>query len=221
MATMLPGTNRFPRILFFIAGSHPTAAEAAAYKLLRDEHGASVLLRNAALVSNVPTSSLEDCDAVAGAVIPSRYASTYPAVDDLTAAIVNRVSDFDLPHAEVTGAVTDAGNEAARAARAPSLLERRSAHTTAPAATGVMRQRHGGVVIPAPQGQTLAGFGGERAENRRETGNEGIGATEGGLAANDGVDRSSEAVTTGKTPEDATPPPAGTDLSGFGVPPQS
>lgn len=57
---------RFPRVIYFIAGSVPTDAERKEASAL----GANVVFRNASLIA--PENSLEDCAGVAGAV-PASY----------------------------------------------------------------------------------------------------------------------------------------------------
>jgi hypothetical protein len=159
--------NRFPRILYFIDGPVPTKEQADALAKM----GPKAAFRNARMVSDLPLSSLEDCDAVAGDV-PKRYAETYPTVDALTAGNVDRPSDYDLPHASMTGSYTDAGNEAARAARPPAVGD--FVTPTAPRVPGSMTFAEGGVLIPRPAGNTLAGFGAERAENATKPGEAGL-----------------------------------------------
>lgn len=67
--------KKFPIILFFVAGSEPTAAQQAeSFKL-----GPNVRFRNAEFVSDV--GSMEACDGVAGDV-PARYADAYPTAED-------------------------------------------------------------------------------------------------------------------------------------------
>lgn len=72
------------RILFFIAGSAPTAAESAAAAKL----GTS-MLRNASQV--VKGDTLERCDGVAGKV-PEAYAAKFPVVDAPAPAPVPEVA---------------------------------------------------------------------------------------------------------------------------------
>lgn len=68
--------KKYPRIIFFIAGSNPTPEEIEAAELL----GMNVTLRNASLVS--ATGCMEACDGVAGAV-PARYAKECNAAEDV------------------------------------------------------------------------------------------------------------------------------------------
>ncbi len=174
-------------------------------------------------------SSLEDCDAVAGKV-PARYGRTYPALGDLSDDVLNRASDYDLPHASKTGSLLDPGNEAARAARPPSVDEnggRGNGFSTAARPAGLVIVEGGGTVISPVGAATLSGFGSERAENAY--GAPSAAATEGGPQAT----AAGVALTTGRAPADATPPvtladpvtgspvpnPAAAAASGFGAAP--
>jgi hypothetical protein len=113
--------KRVPRILFFTVGKVPTADEIEAAK----KFGPGVCFRNSQLVnSDTSTSSLEECDGVAGNV-PKRYADVYDKAG--RKANTERVSHFDEPH----GAPDDPANEAARSARPPSKSERAANMTTA------------------------------------------------------------------------------------------
>lgn len=62
--------RKFPRILFFIAATMPTAEDFDA----ADEMGPNVSFRNASMVST--EGALENCDGVAGQV-PQRYADKF------------------------------------------------------------------------------------------------------------------------------------------------
>lgn len=67
--------RKFPRILFFILASMPTAEDFDE----SESFGPNVAFRNASLVTG--EGSLEDCDGVAGAV-PKVYADKYPTARD-------------------------------------------------------------------------------------------------------------------------------------------
>lgn len=218
--------TRFPKIILFTLGSHPDEAEMAEFDALRTQHGPNVVTRNAALVSDVPHSALEECDAVAGAFIPPRYARTYPALDGLTADIINRASDYDLPHATMTGSILDAGNEAARAAKPPTISELASGSAAmggAPRQANLLTQPGGGSVIPGARTQTLGSFGSERGENPAVGGLNGVSASEGSATMSDGLDRSPDTARTGEKPADAVQPIGDTTgnpaASGFGPTP--
>lgn len=210
--------QRAPRILFFTEGPHPTDDEQAELDALRERMGGNVWPRNATMVSSLAFSSLEECDGVAGKV-PGRYSATYPSAEAVSASILNRASDYDLPHATRTGSLYDAGNEAARSAKAPSVVQVAAGGVTQGATRelGLITQAHGGVTIPPPSAPTVPGFGSERAENPAPAAMDNpSGATTQGLGE-DGRERTAASVATGKAPGDATapfaPPP------GFAPPP--
>lgn len=155
------GPNRVPRVLFFTAGMVPTEDDYSdAEKFLPN-----MAFRNAAQVSAMPFSPLEECDAVAGSVIPERYLKVYPNVTDFEGGRLLRLSDLDRPH----GPVASPDNEAARAAKPPAQGETNilgSQGATRPA--GATTQAGGGFVAPQPVGTAnVAAFGSERAENAR------------------------------------------------------
>ncbi len=133
--------SRFPRVLFFTAGMLATEEEEnAASKFFPN-----VSLRNAQMVASMPSSALEECDAVAG-LVPARYAAVYPDVSDFEGGRLLRMSDYDRPH----GAITDPNNEAARAAKPPSRGEVIGANQGALRGAGSITQLDGGFVAPSP-----------------------------------------------------------------------
>lgn len=162
------GANRIPRILYFIEGMVPSQDDIDDIS----RFGPNAAFRNANLVAAVGMSSLEECDAVAGKV-PDRYAKVYPNVQGLDfAGRLPRMSDLDRAH----GPVHSIDNEAARAARPPSITESRVAAQGADRPAGAVRYPEGGFVAPSPGNpDNLMNFGSERAENGPEGGNlEGI-----------------------------------------------
>lgn len=205
--------KRLPRVLYFVDGMVPSAEDREAIK----QYGPKAAFRNAQMVSNVPTSPLEECDFVAGPAIPARYANTYPTWRDgmeqaEALAVLNRASDLDLPHATLTGEpVTTASNEAARAAKPPSVNDFVS--PTNPRERGAMTAPHGGTAIPRPAGNTLAAFGAERAENRTKPGEAGDTPT-GTAAPEDGQGTDGKPVGTNAAPTVA--PKFGAAASGQG-----
>ncbi len=156
--------NRLPLVLFFHAGMNPTDEDREKVAGI----GARVGFRNAHQVSDVAFSPLEECDAVAGAV-PARYAKTYPNVDGVIAeGRLLRMSDYDRKH----GPVTHVDNEAARAAKPPSMGQDRLTANGAPRPVGAITALDGGFVAPTPGNpDNLQAFGSERAENGTEGSN--------------------------------------------------
>lgn len=153
------GPTRVPRVLFFTAGMVPSEddyADAAKFH-------PNVAFRNAAQVSAMPMSPLEECDAVAGGHIPERYRKVYPDVSDFEGGRLLRLSDLDRPH----GPVSAVDNEAARGAKPLSVTDQnRLGAQGAERPTGAFTQAGGGYVAPQPVGTgNVAAFGSERAEN--------------------------------------------------------
>ena len=161
MASLQTVGNRIPKLLYFIAGMVPTDRE------IEDasRFGVTVGMRNRTQVSDVAMSTLEECDAVAGDV-PARYAKTYPNVTNLDlGGRMLRMSDVDRMH----GPVHSVDNEAARAAKPPSVGQNGQPGQGAPRPTGAMTLAGGGWVAPQPGNpDAVQAFGSERAENGPE-----------------------------------------------------
>jgi hypothetical protein len=156
--------NRIPRVLYFHLGSNPTDEQREDAKRFAPNFG----FRSADQVSTLAMSPLEECDAVAGEV-PKRYADNYPNVSgmDLGQRML-RMSDLDRKH----GPVTDIDNEAARAAKPPSVGAEVVSGQGAPRPAGAMTTAGGGWVAPQPGNpDNLQAFGSERAENGVEGAN--------------------------------------------------
>jgi hypothetical protein len=146
--------NRFPRVLFFTLGMVPTVDDYEDASKFRP----NVAFRNGQAVAAMPFSPLEECDAVAGPNVPDRYRKVYP---DVTGNVL-RMSDLDRPH----GPVTDADNEAARAAKPPSVGADLGYSQGAQRPAGAFTMADGGFVAPQPANpDNLPNYGSERAEN--------------------------------------------------------
>lgn len=156
--------KRAPRVLYFVRGMEVTDAqrEDAA------QYGGNTAMRNALAVANTPHSALEECDFVAGDA-PDRYRATYPHVDSAGSLEerLSRMSDYDLPH----GLPADPNNEAARAAKPPSVAAVNDFAQGAERTPGAQSYAQGGFVAPTPQTTRAMPYGGpERAENARSEG---------------------------------------------------
>lgn len=78
--------RRYPQILFFIAGTMPTAKDEADALML----GPNVSFRNASLI--VPAATLEKCDGVAGCV-PECYAKAFPSAEEAIATFQKEINE--------------------------------------------------------------------------------------------------------------------------------
>src|SRR4051812_41433052 len=75
--------NMFPKVLYFIAGTTPTAEQIAD----ADSCGPGVAFRNASLIR--PEHPIEAADAVAGPSVPKHYEAALPHISDRDAVKAN------------------------------------------------------------------------------------------------------------------------------------